>query len=72
MLNKYNPPGEQREWYSVSMSLRLDAEINYLLEKAAWENGGAKQKIITRIIESVLRDRELSRMLLMTINNRQG
>lgn len=72
MLHKYNPPGEHREWHSVSMSLRLDAEINYLLEKAAWENGGAKQKIITRIIEGVLRDRELSRMLLMTINNRQG
>lgn len=57
MLHKYKPDGESREWKSVSMSLRLDAEINYLLEKEIWKDGGTKQKLVHKILEQALQKR---------------
>lgn len=63
-MNIYKPKGEEREWRSVSMSIRLDAELNYLLEKQIWKNGGTKQKVVKLVLESVLKDSELFKKLI--------
>lgn len=64
MIHTFKPEGEQREWKAVSMTLKLDAEINYLLEKEGWSRGLSKQKIILAIIDQTLKDSELTKKFL--------
>jgi hypothetical protein len=64
MIHTFKPEGEQREWKAVSMNLKLDAEINYLLEKEGWCRGLSKQKIILSIIDQILKDSELTKKFL--------
>lgn len=63
-MNIYKPKGEGREWKSVSMSLQLDADINYLLEKEIWVHGGTKQKIVKKILSVTFKDSALLRQVL--------
>ncbi|HFD6165573.1 TPA: hypothetical protein ACF5HI_004106 [Salmonella enterica] len=64
MIHTFKPEGEKREWKAVSMNLKLDAEINYLLEKEGWSRGLSKQKIILAIVDQALKDRELTKKFL--------
>ncbi|CNK25888.1 Uncharacterised protein [Yersinia aldovae] len=69
MLHIYRPDDEDREWRSVSMSLRLSADINYLLDKQAWGIGCSKQTIVTQLIEKALNDKKFMASFVSEVKN---
>lgn len=57
MLHNYQPTDIEtdRSWRSISMSLHIDAELNYLLEKKCFDKGSTKKAMILKIIEDALK-----------------